>query len=198
MLVFFLMMTLHPDVGRRAQRELDEVVGSGRLPQFSDRDSLPYISAIIRECLRLFPVAPIGIPHRAVEDDVYKDQYFIPKGSIVIGNVWYVIITLYIDHSPLCVQRAIMRDPKVYPYPDEFRPDRFLTPDGQLDPSIKDTELAVFGFGRRFESVFCDMIDADAMARTFLLEYVQGGILLLTHSSSTWPPCCTYMILVRR
>lgn len=93
MLTFLLMMTLHPDTQRRAQRELDEVVGSGRLPQFSDRDSLPYISAIIKECLRLYPVAPLGVHHQAIADDVYKDQYFIPKGSIVIGNIWCVVVT---------------------------------------------------------------------------------------------------------
>lgn len=91
MLTFFLMMTLHPDVQQRAQHELDRVVGLQRLPQFSDRNSLPYISAVIKECLRLHPVGPLGLPHRATREDIYKDQYFIPKGSIVIGNSWYVL-----------------------------------------------------------------------------------------------------------
>lgn len=90
MLTFFLAMTLHPEVQRRAQRELDRIVGQGRLPKFDDRDSLPYVSAIIKECLRWQPVGPLGVPHRSTADHVYKDQYFIPKGSIVISNVWYV------------------------------------------------------------------------------------------------------------
>lgn len=92
MLTFLLAMTLHPEAQRRAQRELDEVVGSGRLPQYSDRDSLPYVSAIIKECLRWQPVGPLGVPHLATADDIYKDQYFIPKGSIVIGNSWYGLL----------------------------------------------------------------------------------------------------------
>lgn len=92
MLVFFLAMTLYPEIQRLAQRELDAVVGSERLPQFSDQDSLPYINAIVKECLRWQPVAPLAIPHRSVEDDIYKDKYFIPKGSMVIGNVWYGLI----------------------------------------------------------------------------------------------------------
>lgn len=89
MLTFFLMMTLHPDIQRRAQRELDEIVGPGRLPQFSDLESLPQSFAILKECLRLHPVGPLGLPHQSIADEVYKDKYFIPKGSIVLGNVWY-------------------------------------------------------------------------------------------------------------
>ncbi|KAH7889031.1 cytochrome P450 [Phlebopus sp. FC_14] len=40
---FFLAMTIHPDIQRRAQAELDAVIGTGRLPTFDDRDSLPGI-----------------------------------------------------------------------------------------------------------------------------------------------------------
>lgn len=95
MLTFFLAMTLHPEIQRRAQRELDEIVGSGRSPEFGDRDSLPYITAIIKECLRWQPVSPLGLPHQTTAEDVYKSQYFIPKGSLVIGNIWYVVVTCY-------------------------------------------------------------------------------------------------------
>lgn len=90
MLTFFLAMTLYPEIQRRAHRELHEVVGSDRLPKFSDRDSLPYINAIIKESLRWIIVTPLGVPHSATEEDVYKDRYFIPRGSLVIGNIWYV------------------------------------------------------------------------------------------------------------
>lgn len=94
MLTFFLAMTLYPQIQRSAQRELDEVVGSGRLPEFSDRDSLPYITAIIKECSRWQPVAPLGLPHKNTAEHIYKDQYFIPKGSLVIGNIWYIIVII--------------------------------------------------------------------------------------------------------
>jgi len=53
----------------------------------------------------------------------------------------------------LCVHtlhRAILYDEENYPEPSKFNPDRFLTPDGQLNPAVQDPLLAVFGFGRRF------------------------------------------------
>jgi cytochrome P450 len=59
---FFLAMVLHPDAQRRAQMEIDNVVGTDRLPDFRDEKSLPYVSALIKEVLRWHPVAPIGTP----------------------------------------------------------------------------------------------------------------------------------------
>lgn len=84
-------MTLNPDVQRKAQQMLDEVVGSNRLPLFSDRSSLPYIDALVRESLRWKPVVPLGIPHRCIKDDEYNG-YLIPNGAIVMVNQWYVAI----------------------------------------------------------------------------------------------------------
>jgi cytochrome P450 len=84
---FFLAMVLFPDAQRKAQAELDEVVGLDRLPEFSDRENLPYINALCKEASRWSPVLPLGIPHRVTKDDVYKD-YFIPAGTIVFGNTW--------------------------------------------------------------------------------------------------------------
>ena len=53
-------MTLYPDVMRRAQAEIDAVVGRERVPTFDDKDKLPYIRAIVRETLRWRPVGPLG------------------------------------------------------------------------------------------------------------------------------------------
>jgi cytochrome P450 len=55
---FVLAMVQHPEVARKAQADIDRVVGQ-RLPDFSDQESLPYISAIIQEVLRWKPVAPL-------------------------------------------------------------------------------------------------------------------------------------------
>jgi hypothetical protein len=84
---FFLAMTLYPQVQRKAQDEIDRVLGAGRLPKVADRASLPYIDAVVKEVLRWHPVAPMGIPHMSVADDIYEG-YFIPKGSLVMPNIW--------------------------------------------------------------------------------------------------------------
>jgi len=57
---FLLAATLHPEVVRLAQRELDQVLGGERLPDFSDEPRLPYISAIVKEVLRWGPPTPFG------------------------------------------------------------------------------------------------------------------------------------------
>ena len=82
-------MALHPHVVRKAQEELDRVVGNERLPEFSDRENLPYISALIKELLRWACPVPIGVPIRVMEDDVYNGC-FIPAGATIVENVWYV------------------------------------------------------------------------------------------------------------
>jgi len=53
-------MTLFPHVQKKAQKEVDTVIGRTRLPTGADRESLPYVSAVVKEVLRMYPVAPIG------------------------------------------------------------------------------------------------------------------------------------------
>lgn len=97
-------MTLYPEAQLKAQKELDRVLGSqGRLPQFSDRNQLPYIDHIVWEVMRWNPVVPLGLPHATTEDDIYEG-YWIPKGTTVIPNLWCVftkIIYYYNTHSKL-------------------------------------------------------------------------------------------------
>ncbi|QRV77605.1 cytochrome P450 family protein [Ceratobasidium sp. AG-Ba] len=123
MATFFLAMQLYPEVQRKAQEELDAIVGSNRLPNMQDMNHLPYIRCIVKEVLRWIPAVPLGIPHASIDEDVYRG-YRIPAGSIVMGNAW-----------------AITRNPEVYPDPETFNPDRFL------DGTVPDAP--VFGFGRR-------------------------------------------------
>ena len=89
MQAFFLAMVMCPDVQRRAQAELDTVVGSERLPDFTDRSRLPYVEAVVKECLRWHNVATLGVPHLSSED-IELNGYFIPKGSSLIPNTWCV------------------------------------------------------------------------------------------------------------
>ncbi|KAG6332027.1 hypothetical protein ID866_7060 [Astraeus odoratus] len=129
MYTLFLAMTLYPDIQRTAQAEIDAVVGFDRLPSFSDRDSLPYVEALVKEILRWHAVTPLGFPHCVSEDDIY-DGHYIPKGSLVIPNVWFML-----------------HDPCIYSHPMEFRPERFLMHEGKSPEN--DPRSACFGFGRR-------------------------------------------------
>ena len=90
-------MSLYPEVQKKAQAQLDAVVGPNRLPEFADRARLPYIDAIVKEILRWHPVGPMGFAHVSTEDDEYNG-YFIPSGSIVMVNVWCVPLFQY--HYP--------------------------------------------------------------------------------------------------
>jgi cytochrome P450 len=141
---FFLAMTLHPEAQKRAQAELDVEVGD-RLPTFADKDSLPYVTALMKEVLRWIPVLPVAVPHRAVNSDQYKG-YFIPAGASVLGNAWYaVIITEAVFFRfPSCTSRAILHDASVFVEPEKFKPERFIERD-LPDPA----DSGVFGFGRR-------------------------------------------------
>ncbi|ELU35515.1 cytochrome P450 domain-containing protein [Rhizoctonia solani AG-1 IA] len=82
-------MVQHPDVQARAQKEIDDVTKSERLPTMADRDSMPYIRSIVQEVLRWQPPLPLGVPRATSEDDEYRG-YLIPKGSVVITNSWSV------------------------------------------------------------------------------------------------------------
>jgi len=127
---FLLAMSLYPDVQRKAQAEIDSVIGHERLPNFSDRPHLPYVNCIIKEVMRWFLVAPTALTHVTTEDDIYKG-YRIPSGSLVLPNVW-----------------RIMNDPQMYPEPRRFWPERFL-PDEKGNIPRDPTLSGVYGFGRR-------------------------------------------------
>jgi cytochrome P450 len=79
-------MTLYPEVQHAAHEEIDRVVG-GRLPNFSDRENLPYINAIIKETLRWQPIGAMGLPHMTTQDDTYQG-YHIPKGALLLPHIW--------------------------------------------------------------------------------------------------------------
>ncbi|EIN08237.1 cytochrome P450 [Punctularia strigosozonata HHB-11173 SS5] len=126
---FYLAMTLNPEIQKRAQAEIDAVVGTDRLPTLADRDHLPYVDALVKEVFRWNPVAPQGIPHSLREDDIH-DGYFIPKGTVCIANIW-----------------KFLHDPKTYSNPMAFDPSRFIDAPGK--PAEEDPRHFCFGFGRR-------------------------------------------------
>ncbi|KZT69372.1 cytochrome P450 [Daedalea quercina L-15889] len=127
LLTFILAMVLHPGAYKKAQEEIDRVIGNSRLPTLDDRQDLPYIDCILKETYRWHVPAPLGLPHYTTEDDEYEG-YHIPKDTSVMVNIW-----------------SICRDARFWDEPDVFRPERFLEADTQtLDP-----RNIVFGYGRR-------------------------------------------------
>lgn len=80
-------MLQYPDVQLKAREELDRVIEDLRLPTLADRSSLPYINAIWKETLRWNPIAPLALPHVVQQDDEYAG-YLIPKGAMIMANVW--------------------------------------------------------------------------------------------------------------
>lgn len=124
---FYYWMLQYPEIHRRAQAEIDAVVGTDRLPTFADREYLPYVNALIKEVLRCSPIIPINLPHKGIEDTIYNG-HLIPKGALILVNIY-----------------SLLHDPDTYKNPDEFRPERYLGENPELDPSNM-----VFGFGRRY------------------------------------------------
>ncbi|KAJ4293069.1 hypothetical protein N0V90_008351 [Kalmusia sp. IMI 367209] len=132
---FCLAMCFYPQYLGILQEELDRVCGS-RLPIAEDRPNLPFLRAVIRECLRWRPPVPTGIPHELTQDDEYNG-YFIPKGSVIHPLEW-----------------AISRDPAMFPDPETFNPSRWVEPGWPTyqEPLTQFPTIincSQFGYGRR-------------------------------------------------
>lgn len=96
---------------RIAQEELDSVCTRSdilRLPDFSDRRKLRYISAVTKEILRWRPFAEFGMPHLLTQDDEFEG-YSFPAGTVFTWNAW-----------------GIALDGREYPEPERFWPERWL------------------------------------------------------------------------
>ncbi|KAF3663784.1 Cytochrome 78A6 [Capsicum annuum] len=124
-------MVLHPQVQSKVQTELDRVVGGSRAATESDVSEMIYLSAVIKEVLRLHPPGPLLSWARLAITDTTVDGYHVPAGTTAMVNMW-----------------AITRDPDVWSDPLEFMPERFIN---GSDFSVfgSDLRLAPFGSGRR-------------------------------------------------
>ncbi|KAG9440737.1 hypothetical protein H6P81_020902 [Aristolochia fimbriata] len=98
----------NPTALTKAQVELDAQVGNEREANESDIKNLPYLRAVVKETLRLCPAVHLTIPHEAMEDCVVGG-YRIPAGTLVFVNLW-----------------KIQRDPRIWPDPLKFLPERFF------------------------------------------------------------------------
>ncbi|KAJ8584953.1 cytochrome P450 [Rhizopogon salebrosus TDB-379] len=129
MLVFIHAMACFPEVQARMREEIHRVVGTDRLPSFSDREGLPYINAAIKEVYRWNPNTPMGAPRKLQDADVYRG-YYIPKDTIIMTNVW-----------------LLSRDQDSGIDSEVFAPERFL--DSYVKATALDPYSYAFGFGRR-------------------------------------------------
>lgn len=118
-----------PQIIERATEELDSVIGNDCWVEEKDVQNLPYVEAIMKETMRMHPVAPMLVP-RMSREDCTINGYDIPAGTRALVNVW-----------------TIGRDPEIWDCPNEFRPERFLGKN--IDVMGHDFELLPFGAGRR-------------------------------------------------
>ncbi|XP_009596429.1 geraniol 8-hydroxylase-like [Nicotiana tomentosiformis] len=119
----------NPHILEKAQEELAQMIGRGKLVDEADIAQLPYLRCIVKETLRIHPALPFLIP-RKVEEDVELCGYIVPKDSQVLVNVW-----------------AIGRDSGLWENPLVFKPERFW--ESEIDVRGQDFELIPFGAGRR-------------------------------------------------
>ncbi|KAH0976606.1 hypothetical protein GBA52_026325 [Prunus armeniaca] len=118
-----------PDAYKKIVMELDQVVGKDRFVKESDISNLPYLQAAVKEVFRLHPAVPLLVP-RSTNEACEVSGYHIPKGCIVLVNVW-----------------GMARDPSVWEDPCEFKPERFLG--SSIDVKGHDFNLIPFGSGKR-------------------------------------------------
>ncbi|KAI0331429.1 cytochrome P450 [Cubamyces sp. BRFM 1775] len=131
--MLFLALCHYPWVLKKAHQQLDEVLGSDRLPTLHDRPRLSYVDCILKEVLRWGTPVPMTPPHRLIQDDRYR-EFNLSGGSFCVANMW-----------------AILHDEKLYPEPLAFSPERFEGTDIRTPNCARPTDPYnyAFGFGRR-------------------------------------------------
>ncbi|XP_059636498.1 cytochrome P450 CYP82D47-like [Cornus florida] len=138
---------------KKVQDELDVHIGRERRVDETDMKNLVYLQVVLKETLRLYPAAPLSVPHESMEDCIVGG-YHIPKGTRLLVNLW-----------------KVHRDPHVWLDPNEFRPERFLTSHKDVDVKGQHFELIPFGSGRRM----CPGISLSLQVMQFTLASLIHG-----------------------
>lgn len=141
------------DCLRKAQKEIEELVGKQRQVEESDLNNLVYLQAILKETMRLYPAGPLSVPREAINDCTING-YKIRSGTRLLVNLY-----------------KIQRDPQFWDNPLEFHPERFLTSHIECDFRGKNFELMPFGSGRRM----CPGISYALKMMLFVLANLMHG-----------------------
>ncbi|XP_013420993.1 cytochrome P450 2J6-like [Lingula anatina] len=121
-------MVNHPDVQKRVQKEIDQVIGQGRVAKMEDKASMSFTEATILEVFRMSTVVPMGGPH-ATSESTTLAGYTIPKDTIILGDLY-----------------RVLHDKNNFEDPYKFKPERWLDGDGKV---IKSDKMIPFSIGPR-------------------------------------------------
>ncbi|XP_067461755.1 cytochrome P450 1D1 [Thunnus thynnus] len=125
-----LYLIKFPDIQDRIHQEIDDHIGTSRLPRFSDKPKMPFTEAFIYEVFRHASYVPFTIPHCTTRN-ITLNGFFIPKDTCVFIN-----------------QYQVNHDIDLWGDPDTFRPARFLSSSGLLNKELTEKVL-IFGMGKR-------------------------------------------------
>ncbi|KAJ8414581.1 hypothetical protein AAFF_G00037830 [Aldrovandia affinis] len=171
-----LLMMKYPHIQERIQKEIDEVVGSSRMPSIQDRQNMPYTDAVIHEVQRSMDLTPTSVPHKMMTDTEFKG-YCIPEGTMVL---------------PLLT--SVLLDPKLWKNPDGFDPENFLDEKGRFK---KNEAFLVFGLGKR-------ACVGEGLARVELFLFFSSLLQHFTFTGAqppeeinVTPACCSFGRLPR-
>ena len=140
----------HPEIFKKVREEIESVVGKDRLVEEADTANLPYLQAIVKETLRLYP--PLPIVPRVCSEDCRIGEHVIPKNTAVLINLY-----------------ALMRNSQAWDNAEEFRPERFLVAKNDQIKEVKGLNFNYlpFGVGRRMcpgENLALTMVSATVAA----------------------------------
>ncbi|XP_040847342.1 cytochrome P450 2D17-like isoform X2 [Ochotona curzoniae] len=123
-----LLMVLHPEVQRRVQQEIDEVIGQVRPPEMADQARMPFTCAVVHEVQRFADIIPLGLPHQTSRDTEVRG-FLIPKGTVLFTNL-----------------SSVLKDEDTWEKPFRFYPEHFLDAQGNF---VKKEAFMPFSTGRR-------------------------------------------------
>ena len=111
----FLFLTLHPEVQRKCQQQIDQVIQSDRYAQTRDLDKLTYITAVINETARIGSIVPLSVFHTNLNESQRIGEFDVPPVTMVMYNTY-----------------SLHHDKEYWKDPEVFRPERWFDENGDL------------------------------------------------------------------